>query len=64
MHFLRLHTVGSHRFLELFVYAFFGVLVSVGIFLLIHLLRGEPILPATMIDQGNALPVSTTGLVP
>lgn len=56
MHFFRLHTVRSHRFLELFVYAFFGVAASVGIFLLVQMMRGEALLPAVMIDQGNALP--------
>ena len=62
MHFLRVHKVHSHRLLELFVYAFFGIVVSVGIFLLTRVMSGEPVIPAAMVDQGNALPFVPEGV--
>lgn len=56
MSFYRVHKVHPHRFIELFVYAFLGVVVCAVSFVIYKHRQGEMILPPSFISEGNALP--------
>jgi hypothetical protein len=58
MSFYRVHKVHPHRFIELFVYAFLGVVLCIVSFVVIKHQQGEALLPPGIISEGNALPIN------